>query len=182
MGYGLDSPGNQPIGEISGGGKGWDHYSGHYYPTTAKQAEKQAELCKKENEGIEMESKIAETIEILKDAIISEFDELVNKHRSNTKKLQAKLAAKDELIFAYDATRTPIIDKTIISLRVEVDKLQAEVEKRGTLIYCTALNCKNNNQLVGCPKNKGLCGADTIHAQGCTPEADNVFGCSEFVE
>jgi len=42
------------------------------------------------------------------------------------------------------------------------------------LIYCDAYNCDNNH--------KGKCHADTIHLQVCTPDADNVLGCSEFLE
>lgn len=39
-------------------------------------------------------------------------------------KMEAQLTAKDELIFAYDATRTPTIDKTIINLRQELSDLK----------------------------------------------------------
>ena len=42
------------------------------------------------------------------------------------------------------------------------------------IIYCTALAC--------CHNSNSFCGADAIHLQGCTPEADNVFSCSEFTD
>ena len=43
--------------------------------------------------------------------------------------LQSELTAKDELIFAYDQTRTPVIDKTIIDLRAELDDLKASLRE-----------------------------------------------------
>jgi len=46
--------------------------------------------------------------------------------------------------------------------------------KHSTEIHCQALTCKNNNQ--------GVCGAETVHMHGCTPDSDNIFACSEFVE
>ena len=39
--------------------------------------------------------------------------------------LEAAIKFKDELIFAYDATRSPIIDKTILDLRAENKWLKA---------------------------------------------------------
>jgi len=68
----------------------------------------------------------------------------------------------------------------------EIQQLKNRIEQFektcGTLIYCTALACVNNNQLSSCPEGQGLCSNETIHLQGCTPDADNVFGCSEFAE
>ena len=52
-------------------------------------------------------------------------------------------------------------------------------DKHDTLIYCTALTCANNNQMT---KEQGVCGTESVHLRGCTPDADNVFGCSEFIE
>ena len=50
----------------------------------------------------------------------------------------------------------------------------AKKESCDTLVYCSALNCVNNKQ--------EFCDSKVIHLQGCSPDADNVFGCSEFVE
>lgn len=47
-------------------------------------------------------------------------------------------------------------------------------EQSNTLVYCQAVTCKHNDT--------DKCVAETIHLQGCTPDADNIFGCSEFKE
>ncbi len=47
------------------------------------------------------------------------------------KKLQAKLKEKDELIFAYDSVRSPVIDKTIIDLHVENDRMKKLINSYG---------------------------------------------------
>lgn len=67
----------------------------------------------------------------------------------------------------------------ITQLQTENKELEDE---RGTLIYCTVLVCANNIQLVGCPEGQGMCSIESIHLQGCTPDADNILGCSEFTE
>ena len=41
--------------------------------------------------------------------------------------IRAKVQEKDELIFAYDATRSPVIDKTILDLRAELDEKNKEM-------------------------------------------------------
>ncbi len=41
-------------------------------------------------------------------------------------------------------------------------------------IFCTTKFCQHNEQ--------GECTAEAIHLEGCTPDADNVFACSEFGE
>jgi len=43
--------------------------------------------------------------------------------REEIARLRTDNAAKDELIFAYDQTHTPVIDKTIIDLRADLAKL-----------------------------------------------------------
>jgi len=40
------------------------------------------------------------------------------------REFQANIQEKDELIFAYNATRTPIIDRTIINLRITNKELR----------------------------------------------------------
>jgi hypothetical protein len=42
-----------------------------------------------------------------------------------------------------------------------------------TRIYCDVKSCKNQSE-------KGICEAETIHLNACTPDADNVVGCAEF--
>ncbi len=60
--------------------------------------------------------------------------------------------------------------------RKRIQQLQAELgtAKLNTQIYCTASTCQHNDRL------QGMCAAKTVHMQGCSPDADNVFGCSEF--
>ena len=41
-------------------------------------------------------------------------------------------------------------------------------------VFCTTEVCQHNEQK--------RCTAETIHLEGCTPEADNMFACSEFCE
>ena len=48
---------------------------------------------------------------------------------NENKALTAQIEAKDELIFAYDATRSPVIDRTIIDLRAEVERRTEEANK-----------------------------------------------------
>lgn len=43
--------------------------------------------------------------------------------------LTAENKAKDELIFAYDTTHSPIIDRTIIDLRKQIEDLEAVAKK-----------------------------------------------------
>ena len=43
--------------------------------------------------------------------------------------LIAENKAKDELIFAFDAVRSPIIERTIINLQVENKKLKRKLKK-----------------------------------------------------
>lgn len=56
-------------------------------------------------------------------------------------KLRSDLSAKDELIFAYDATRSPVIDKTILNLRSDLatkdERIKALEKANG--IYWTFL-------------------------------------------
>ena len=46
--------------------------------------------------------------------------------------------------------------------------------QKTTLIYCKAVVCAY--------QDNGRCRAESVHLEGCTPDADNVFACSEFVE
>ncbi len=41
-------------------------------------------------------------------------------------------------------------------------------------VFCTMEVCQHNEQK--------RCIAEAIHLEGCTPDADNVFACSEFCE
>ena len=45
---------------------------------------------------------------------------------------KAKLNKKDELIFAYESFRSPIIDKTIINLQAKVKALEGVIEQYAT--------------------------------------------------
>ena len=45
-----------------------------------------------------------------------------------------------------------------------------------TRIFCTAQSCRHNGG------DTKMCGAETIHLQSCSPDAANIFGCSEFEE
>ena len=44
-----------------------------------------------------------------------------------------------------------------------------------TKIICHVESCKYRNK-------EGVCIHTSIHLQGCTPDADNVVACSEFLE
>ena len=59
---------------------------------------------------------------------ISKLDSKIHNLELDKAALTAAVEAKDELIFAYDATRSPVIDRTIIDLRAEVERLKKRLE------------------------------------------------------
>ncbi len=68
----------------------------------------------------------------------------VAKLKEQINRLHAELAKKDELIFAYDATRSPVIDKTIIDLRAKLVKQR----------ICPCCGYSGDNPIYTCNKNK----------------------------
>jgi hypothetical protein len=42
-----------------------------------------------------------------------------------------------------------------------------------TRIYCDVKSCSKRSE-------EGICESETIHLNACTPDADNIVGCSEF--
>lgn len=61
--------------------------------------------------------------------IEQENAETVISMQTRIEQLQAKVKEKDELLFAYDLVRSPIIDKTIINLQAKVKALEEENEE-----------------------------------------------------
>ncbi|KKL96143.1 hypothetical protein LCGC14_1847420 [marine sediment metagenome] len=55
----------------------------------------------------------------------SEPQSIVEGYKKQIKTLQQQLDEKDELIFAYDAVRSPVIDDTIIRLREALGVISA---------------------------------------------------------
>ncbi len=51
---------------------------------------------------------------------IFRYNEELSDARSKIEQLEAEIVKKDELIFAYDATRSPVIDRTVIDLQAKV--------------------------------------------------------------
>ena len=56
------------------------------------------------------------------------------------------------------------------------------MSKKPKHIYCQAVYCKNNSKAASRHKGFVLCKLTEIHLQGCSPDADNVFVCADFVE
>ena len=79
---------------------------------------------------------------------------VINELADSISNLQAEIEKKDELIFAYDATRTPILDRTIINLQAEVKNLKKKYKgyTRGNWKYYHDVWCNaDRNKPMGCP-------------------------------
>ncbi len=64
--------------------------------------------------------------ELTKECLDVETD--VSNCYKRIKELEAKIDKKDELIFAYDAVRSPVIETTIIDLRARIEEIEAEMD------------------------------------------------------
>jgi len=88
--------------------------------------------------------------------------------------LRLKAERIEELEKAVDEWRTKADSELAINARLHTETAKLKELEGATRIICHVESCS-------C-RTAGMCKATTIHLQPCSPDADNVVGCSEFTE